>query len=203
MNINNRTKYGIAILAIFSFISLGAFLSGDVTQFELSDNDAKPVTIEVSGLQEELSSKEIGERSSVILIGTVKEIMLSKWNTPDGARPGESIDDFKSSDEIYTDVVVEVDEYLKNPMSSKEVIVRTLGGTVGEDTMIVDDVASFQPGEKVLLYLSEDTYPYTKDVGPEHFIVTGCGKYTLTDEGEAIGTYETVKLEDLLSTIEK
>lgn len=203
MNIKNTTKYGIVMLGILSLVLLGVSLSGNYSQIELSNNYDGPMTVEVSGLQEELSYEDLVDRSNVILMGTVKEILPSKWNTLDGKRPNKSIEDFDSRDEIYTDVVVKVDEYLKNSMPSKEIIVRVLGGTVGEDTMIVEDVSSFKSGEKVLLYLSEDTYPHTMDIGPEHFVVTGYGKFKLTDDGEAVGTYETVRLEELLNTIEK
>jgi hypothetical protein len=54
-----------------------------------------------------------------------------------------------------------------------------------------------------LLYLSKDDSPNTKDIDPEHFIVTDfhLGKYTLTDDGRAITPDENITLDELLSTI--
>ena len=107
------------------------------------------------------------------------------------------------NDLIYTDIVVSVDEYLKNPLSSKEVIVRVTGGTIGNFSMTTDAEPSFNTGEKVLLYLSKDDNPSTKDIGPEHFIVTDFhrGKYTLTEDGKATTPDENTTLDELLSTI--
>ena len=80
---------------------------------------------------------------------------------------------------------------------------RVEGGKVGNDTMAVEDEPSFKTGEKVLLYLTEDTSPGTKDTGPEHFKVTGYmqGKFTLTDDGRAIGWNQNISQEELLNTI--
>jgi len=33
-------------------------------------------------------------------------------------------------------------------------------------------IVFFETGEKVSLYLTKDTIPSTKDIGPEHFMVT-------------------------------
>ncbi|KGK98473.1 hypothetical protein LI82_12310 [Methanococcoides methylutens] len=200
MNNKNTGRYVIIVIGIFSLVVIGALLLDNTSQTELPNNDGA-VTIESSGLQEEISYEEMAERSNLIIIGTVKEIEPSKWNTPDGKRPGELIEDFKSSDEIYTDVIVTVDDTLKNSHNSKEIVVRLRGGTVGEDTMIIEDIPSFKSGEKVLLYLIEDTYPHTKAIGPEHYVVIGYGKFTLTDDGKAIGVRKSVDLEELLSTI--
>ena len=98
--------------------------------------------------------------------------------------------------------IAHVDKYLKNSLSSKEVIVRTYGGNVGNDRMTLDIEAGFKPGEKVLLYLEKDISPMAT-VGSEHFFVYGSmqGKFTLTDDGKAIRPDETVSQEELLSTI--
>jgi hypothetical protein len=74
--------------------------------------------------------------------------------------------------------------------------------------MTTDADPSFNTDEKVLLYLSKDERSSTRDIGPEHFLVTDFyrGKYTLTEDGKAIitdetVTLETVTLEELLNTI--
>ncbi|WP_244603371.1 hypothetical protein [Methanococcoides sp. NM1] len=169
---------------------------------QVSDNSGK-VTIGISSCLEYLSHEDLSDRSDVILIGTVKEILPCKWNTVDGERPTDDIYDLGWNVLIYTDVVVSVDQYLKNPLSEKEVIVRTQGGDDGYVIMDVEDEPSFASGEKVLLYLTNDTYPPTKDFGPEHFVVTGVsqGKFTLTDDGRATQIGESLTLDELLETI--
>jgi hypothetical protein len=139
-----------------------------------------------------------------IVIGTVKEILPPKWNTIDGKQPNKPTTKLDYPyDIIYTDIVISVDEYLKNSSSSKEVIVRITGGTVGDVSMSTDADPSFKIGEKVLLYLSKDESPSTKDIGSKHFIVKDFyrGKYTLTDDGKAVMPDENTILNELLSTI--
>lgn len=169
---------------------------------ELNASDA-PMIIGVSYELIYLSPEDLANKSDLILIGSVKEILPARWNTPDGEQPENVLEDLNWNDVIYRDVVVSVDDYLKNSLPSNEVVVRVLGGTVGNLGMDVEDEASFEPGEDVLLYLVEDTSPATKDLGPEHFRVTGIsqGKYTLTGDGKAVKFGETVELEELLRII--
>jgi len=81
--------------------------------------------------------------------------------------------------------------------------VRVVGGTVGRVSITTDADPKFNNSEKVLLYLCNDTSPATKDIGPEHFVVTNFyqGKYTLTDDERAITPDENITLSELLSTI--
>jgi hypothetical protein len=173
---------------------------------KLSNND-KPLNESVhltsSSMLETLTHEDLGNYSDTIVIGTVKEILPSKWNTIDGKQPNKALTELNPNDLIYTDTTVSVDKYLKNPLLSNEVIVREIGGTVGNVNMKSDDEPSFKPGEKVLIYLSKDTNPDIKNIGSEHFIVTGFfqGKFTLTDNGKATTPYENTTLDELLSTI--
>ncbi|ABE52121.1 hypothetical protein [Methanococcoides burtonii] len=160
-------------------------------------------TIMVSALLEFLSYEDLSDRSDVILIGTVKEILPSKWNTADGTRPTDDIYDLGWHDVLYTDVIISVDGYLKNPLPKKEVIVRIQGGSDDYVTIDVEDESSFSLGERVFLYLNNDTWTDTKDLGPEHFVVTGAsqGKFTLTDDGRVSQFDTSLALDELLETI--
>jgi len=83
--------------------------------------------------------------------------------------------------------------------------VRVDGGTVGNDTLETDYEPTFKPGEKVLLFLTDDVVTGTSNIEPKHFRATGCmlGKFTLTDGGKAIRPDKTVSQDELLSTITK
>lgn len=216
MTIKNNIKYGILLIGVFSLLMLVSLglpnFSHDNTN--LVNNSSKDSTVLVNNdhpLYCKVSSSlvgfnhtELSKRSSTIVIGTVKETLPSKWNTNDGQKSGPNVK-FSPSNVIYTDIIINVDEYIKNPLSSKEVRVRVVGGKVGNDVLIADDEPTFQPGEKVLLYLMKDDNPSTQDIGPEHFIVTGRvqGKFTMTDDGNAIGfDSKTISQNELLSTIE-
>ena len=212
----NNTKYMIILIGALSLITLSALaLSGSqdnikITSTPLQDN-AKPVNndmplyCESSASFVPLNDKQLSSETDTTFVGIVKKILPSKWNTADGKRPGNTDDAFSPSCLIYTDIIISVDEYLKNPLSSKEVKVRVEGGTVGNDTLIASYEPSLESGEKVLLYLMKDDNPGTKDIDPDHFRVTGFiqGKYTLTDDGKATRPGKNTTLDELSSTIKE
>lgn len=142
--------------------------------------------------------KDLCNNSDTIVIGTVKRIQ-SKWNTIDGKQPNDTTTSF-----IYTDNIINVEKYLKNPLTSKEILVRTIGGTVGNISRTDDLEANFKVGEKVLLFLYKDDF--SNDVSSEpSFSVTDFykGKFTLTDDGKATVLLDntTTTLAELLSVI--
>jgi len=196
----NIIKYGIFLVGTLSLLTLNGLSLSDSSNdgIQLSNDSNEPVTFSVSGALVALNNEELISNSDTIIIGTVKEILPSKY----GDRFSKDTD-FGPDHVIYTDIIISVDEYLKNPLSSNEVRVRVAGGTIGNDTLIMEEEASFKTGEKVLLYLTNDTSHATKNIGPEHFVVTGClqGKYTLTDDGKAIRSDKNTTLDELLSTI--
>lgn len=210
---NKNAKYGILLVGVVSLIMFSALTLSNLQDntklanippqdnTKLVNNEKNTNSVGVgSGSSEKLNDKELVNGSDIILIGTVKEILSSKY----GNRFSKDID-FGPDHVIYTDIVISVDEYLKNPSSSKEVIVRVAGGTIGNDTLIMEDEPSFKTEEKVLLYLTKDTSDATRDIGPDHLVVTGLsqGKFTLTDDGKAVRPGKTVSKDELLSTIKE
>ena len=200
------TKYGIFFVGALSLLTLNVSAlsnpSNDSIKLENNSNEITGFGADVNFIH--YTHEELSKYSDTIVIGTVKEILPSKWNTANGKQPNKPLSEIDHlNDTIYTDIVIGVDEYLKNPLSSNEVIVRSIVGTVGNISMTSDAEPSFKTGEKVLLYLSKDDNPSTRDIGPEHFIVTDYyeGKFTLTDDGKAIGHVENTTLDELLSTI--
>ena len=206
MTSRNNVKYGIVLVGALTLIVLGLAFSNSMQSSQENSKRSNHIDDLLSGISsfllEEYTLEDLSKNSDVIVMGTVKEILPSKWNSADGKRPDKVVE-FGPYDLIYTDIIISVDKYVKNPLSSEEVIVRVEGGKVGNDTMAVEDEPSFKTGEKVLLYLTEDTSPGTKDTGPEHFKVTGYmqGKFTLTDDGRAIGWNQNISQEELLNTI--
>lgn len=201
----NITKYGIFLFGIISLLTLNVLAlpnsSNDSVKLE---NNSDEITFGMCVNVAQCTHEDLRDYSDTIVIGTVKEILPPKWNTIDGKQPNKPLTEIdRLNDTIYTDIVISVDEYLKNPLSSNEAIVRSIVGKIGNVSMTSDAEPSFKNGEKVLLYLSKDDNPGTKDIGPEHFIVTGYfqGKFTLTNDGKAIGYAENTTLDELLSTI--
>lgn len=212
---NKNIKYMIFFVGAVSLIMLSALaFSGSQDGIKLANNPSQddtklanndmPLYSKSSASLVPLNDTELSNDSDTIVIGTVKEIIPPKWNSGDGKRPVNT-DQFSLQSFIYTDITISVDKYLKNPSSSKEVTVRVDGGTVGNDTFEADYEPTFQPGEKVLLYLMKDATIRTRDIKPEHFKVTGYiqGKFTLTDDGKAVRRDKTVSQDELLSKIKE
>lgn len=231
--VNRTTKYGLLSVGLLSVLIVGIALFGNLTQ-HLQNNspeenlqqsalpvssdhltqDAQGNSTEVDSPQILISSSaslaylnftELNQRSESIVIGTVKEILPAKWNTPDGKRRGDTIENLGEYDAMYTDVIISVDKYLKNPLEQKEIRVRIQGGEDEVVKMAFDSEPSFKEGEKVLLYVSKDVSTRFKDFGPEHYLVIGAslGKFTITDDGLAVREYEYVDQKELLDAIEK
>ncbi len=201
----NIVKYIIFLVGFLSLLTLNALaLSNPSDENIKPEKNNESITFGMNVNFIHYTHEELSNYSDTILIGTVKEILPSKWNTINGKQPNKPLTEIDHlNDTIYTDIVINVDKYLKNSLSSKEVIVRSIGGTIGNVSMTSDAEPSFKTGEKVLIYLSKDADPATKYIGPEHFIVTDFyeGKFTLTDDGKAIGYVENTTLKELLSTI--
>ncbi len=75
-----------------------------------------------------------------IIIGTVVE-QNSYWNT------GHS--------DIYTSVVISVEESLKGVAGRDKITLIIPGGKVGDTTQWVEDTAAFNPGERVVVFLAQ------------------------------------------------
>lgn len=88
----------------------------------------------------QVTTEQLANWSKLILIGEVAEIE-SFWDD--------------AHNMIYTDVTITLEENIKGKHDKSQVTVRTQGGKVDETLIIVEDVARFTIGEKVLVFLSE------------------------------------------------
>lgn len=70
------------------------------------------------------------------------------------------------SNGIYTDVVIEPEQYLYGESQAKRIIVRVNEGRIGNTVMTNEDEAEFTLGEECAVFLSRPTY---KHVVPEGF----------------------------------
>lgn len=133
---------------------------------------SQPKTITVSGILVTMDVPELTKNSDTIVMGTVKKRLPSRWDRSD---PEEPV--------IYTDVIIEIEEYLKNPLDQREVTIQLLGGKVGNVNMEAMDEATLNLGEKVLLFLKKNK--------EGNFVVLGAmqGKYTI-DEATGMAVNE-------------
>ena len=86
---------------------------------------------------------------------------------------------------VVTETKVQVERCFKGACDVEVVTVDSLGGTVGELTMVVDGCVQFQLGERVLLFVREDAHQSFRTVGMSQ------GKFSLRQAGG-----ETIALRD-------
>ena len=96
-----------------------------------------PVSI-IQSQQIATNLKTLTKNSEVVLIGKVSE-QESKWN--------------ENKSRIYTDVTIEVNEYLKGKTEEKSITVSHLGGEVGEVGELYTHIPTFKEQEEMVLFV--------------------------------------------------
>ncbi len=94
-------------------------------------------------LPQSIQSKvqNLTEKSDMILEGKVVK-QNSSWN--------------QNKTRIFTEVTIQVDEYLKGNSGNKTIVVTTPGGEVGEVGELYTHMPKFSNDEQVLLFVKED-----------------------------------------------
>ena len=87
-----------------------------------------------------MSLEELTDGADSIVVGTVVS-SSSHWNA--------------DLTNIYTEVVISVEDTLKGPTGKNTITIIVPGGTVGEITQSLEDTPVFEAGEKVGLFLEE------------------------------------------------
>lgn len=106
------------------------------------------------------SIEDLAIRSTLVVTGKVMEIE-SRWND--------------AHTRIYTYITVEIESFLKGSQKEESIIIKQLGGVVGDTAMTVFGSPAFSEEEQVLLFLKPK--PGTTD----EIVVTGLaqGKFHL------------------------
>ena len=109
----------------------------------------------------------------MIVIGTVKQVLPDRWDTPAGGRPADACS-MSTPHNMFRPVLVEVEQYVKGEQPQRIVQVYAFGGTVGKDktTYRSSSLYTFREGERVVLG------------GPDVYL-TGLRKQPLSD-GRAV-----------------
>lgn len=130
----------IALIAIVMGI-------GSVAAFNYYQNLSNPKTTYVSSVLVEITPEDIVKQSSGIVLGKVEKTQAIK--IPSKIRANK--------EDIVTIATVKVEKYLANPknLSAPYIDVQTLGGTVGNETMVAEDSPTFVQGERVVVFLNE------------------------------------------------
>ncbi len=157
-----------------------------------STRSSGTISSSTDNILEKYSLDKLILRSDSIIVGHVVDIMPSRWNTTDGNKQ-----EYKNEgDVIYTDVKIEVEKYLKGVYDTKIIAVRTLGGTVGQYSQLVEDQPRYEKGEKVLVFLR-------KDMMNGYFVTVGLiqGKMVVSPDDKVVIDGKKVSLKDIETTI--
>lgn len=152
----------VGIVIVFVAIIAGAiyFVPGgeeatqqQTTQRVQHPSDESIQTRVVSSLRVRKDIKNFAQDVDVILIGTVKSI-----SSP-----------YQTGNTIYSDIIIQVDRYLKNPQPNNELTIKREGGQFGNLKVIAEDQPQFVVDEQVLLFLgttsAKDFVVYAGDYG--------------------------------------
>ena len=141
--------------------------------------------------------------ATVVALGTVRQVLPARWNTPGGGRPANPHSrESRQRDTIFTPVIVQVERYLKGSRPQPQIHLFANGGTVGQDAVRFSGpmTFTFHEGERVVVFLKEDPRnPAAPDGAPFWRLVDQ--RYLIDQDDRATDGVRTVPLQQLLDEI--
>lgn len=195
----NKKNVPILILAAVALTAVGV-----LSNVFLKRENREPIIITHYPLYEGMSIDDLIAKSDLIVMGWEDTVYPSRWNTSDGNLPNDVTVETISSDMIiFTDISFHISEILKGKIEQSQVRVRTFGGEVKQDRVIVFGQPSLEAGQTYLLFLRPDTGT-TSEIEPGHFLVTGAiqGAYQISGD-KATSASDEWLLQDLVDYIRK
>ena len=207
-------SHNYLILGLFFIFALcGVFYIGA----DLLNQEEIPFMVESHGEYAFRTSNQLVEDSDLVIIGTAKKVESARWGTLDGKMPEgvilvkskdknvpyESVTlNLKPGETVYTDTIFEVSEVYKGQIASKEVIVRTIGGTVDGLQFKSGYSEDYQIEKEYMLFLGKGwDYKNSKWTDEFYFALTPQARILLTEmdvgidaEGKNIDIKELEKL---------
>ncbi len=119
-----------------------------VTAFFIFKAWYKPSVIDTSFSLIKMEVPDLIREADTIVIGSVEK----KFPPYKGEIRGEREED-PIIDMVFSETIIKVERYLKNPQPEEEITIVTYGGEVGDIVVHVGAGADFEPGEKVLVFL--------------------------------------------------
>lgn len=162
----------------------------------------EPIVITAYASEAKLSLDDLITAADVIAVGNFVGFHSSRWSTLNGKLPENATLEWVSRQRIiiFKDSDFQVTQYIKGNKQKEIISIRTLGGKVDEDEMIVSDEPVYEPGKTYLLFLFLETGPTAK-VAPGAYYGTSF-PYEVRD-GKVVSARDEWALEDLIAYIEK
>jgi hypothetical protein len=119
----------------FTLILLLYLLTVNATIFNVTYHDARALLEQPNTS----TAKRLYDMADVVATGRI-------------ANSSATINDSK----IWTYMEVQVEDYLKNPQISPNLTIKSMGGSVGNISSVVEDSPMFKEGDRVLLFLNKE-----------------------------------------------
>ena len=191
--VNKKIVVVIAVFAGISVLFANSFIK---------NNRREAITITFYASEAEMSLDELIGKADLIVVGEFLTIDSSRWSTANGKLPDNAAIELVSQQRlrIFNDSNFQVTQHLKGDVQNPIVRIRTFGGQVGEDSMIVSGQPIYKTDQTYLLFLFYNTGT-TANIDPGSYYGTSA-PYEITD-GKAISVKDEWVLEDLIAYIQK
>lgn len=168
----------------------------------IKNNKREAITITSYASVVERSLDELIGVADLIVVGDFLNTYPSRWNTANGRLPDNATIELVSQQRlrIFKDSNFQVAQYIKGDVQSPVIRIRTMGGQVGEDSMIVSGQPVYEIGQTYLLFLYYNTGA-SANIDPGSYY----GSSTLYEisDGKAISVKDEWVLEELIAYIQK
>jgi len=187
------------------FMALIAFLGTIGLALVIGDNSShEPLIIRESGTYRKLSIDEKIREAEIIIIGELKTVLPSRWDSDDGKGPQvvtpQSI--FEADLSIFTDSLLLVNELLKGEVDDQGIIrVRSFSGEADNVRWVDNSQPAFEHGQTYLLFLKKNTGPTRNLDAGAYMSINGISAIYSVSEDIAKSVDDTWALSDLVDYI--
>lgn len=170
------------------------------------NNAPKPITLQASGVLSEMTIDDKIETSDLIIIGEVRKVLPSRWNTSRTIHASDltSKEIIETGLGIFTDAIFTDKLVLKGDVSKEmNLRVRSFMGTIENISIISSSEPLYEEGKTYLLFLHKDSGP-TQAVDPGDYIAVNAinGVYEIMGD-KAISADDEWPLNDLVTYIQE
>ena len=165
-----QSKIKLSLMAVIVVTAI-AGISISMPIFEQSDHVEASETVIIKGSVPDYSLKDLSQGANYAISGEVQRIV-------------STIVTRNNEEYVFSDVKIEVEEDLFGEYNEEYITVRIQGGQVGDAITISHIDASFEEGERVLVFVAG---PEPESIWGDNYYVAGVigGKYTIDDFGKA------------------